>query len=137
MLKSIFREIAGFPVPASEPAPSLREFRNRCRVLALFEGSLDERPAVQEDLLRQENEALLKRDITVLRIAGGGVFQLFEEPYDLDADDIRRDLDGPSAEEFEVVLVGRDGAVKLRSREPLSCARLFAMIDGLPKSVPW
>jgi hypothetical protein len=137
MLKSLFRELLGTGNPRLDAAPSLQAFRDKCRVLAIFEGSPDDRPAVQDDLLRHENEALMKRDIAVLRIAGGGVFQLFDEPYDLSADDIREDLDGPSQDEFEVVLVGRDGTIKLRSQQPMSCAALFAAMDNLPRTVPW
>ena len=33
---------------------------------------------------------------------------------------------------FTVILIGKDGGEKLRSREPLSAARLFAAIDEMP-----
>lgn len=33
---------------------------------------------------------------------------------------------------FEVLLVGKDGAVKLRSRKPITLEALFAEIDAMP-----
>jgi len=36
------------------------------------------------------------------------------------------------AEEFCVVLVGKDGGVKLREVAPVEATRLFALIDSMP-----
>ena len=33
---------------------------------------------------------------------------------------------------FRVVLIGKDGGVKLRQEEPISVADLFALIDSMP-----
>jgi hypothetical protein len=111
-------------------------FRNKCHVLVLFEGSADDRPELQEEYLANQHEALASRDIALLRVAGGGVFSSFEASSDISADQIRADLNGPSPEEFEAILVGVDGVVKFRSRLPVSVQHVIDLIDRLPHSIP-
>jgi hypothetical protein len=43
-----------------------------------------------------------------------------------------RDAYGVLPHEFRVVLIGKDGDVKLRQEEPISMADLFALIDAMP-----
>jgi hypothetical protein len=45
--------------------------------------------------------------------------------------DVRRRF-GVAAGSFRVVLLGKDGGVKLRSSEPLAVDRLDSLIDGMP-----
>jgi hypothetical protein len=136
MLRSLFKEFSGVDGKLNDPCPSLVSFRNKCNVLVIFEGSNDDRPIRQEEELLHHEKNLTDRDVTVLRVAGGGVFQLFEEPYELDADDIRRDLQGPSDDEFEMVLVGLDGSTKLRSYAPLPTSVILDVLDKVPPSMP-
>ncbi|MGY5810313.1 DUF4174 domain-containing protein [Rhizobium sp. LEGMi198b] len=135
MLRSLFREFAGAGGKLDDPCPSLASFRNRCNVLVIFEDSNDDRPIRQEEELLHHEKNLTDRNVTVLRVAGGGVFQLFEEPYELNADDIRRDLQGPENDEFEMVLVGTDGMTKLRSYAPLPTVVILDVLDALPPSI--
>jgi len=44
---------------------------------------------------------------------------------------IRKRL-GVQAGTFQVLLIGKDGGVKLRSREPVSVNDLFGLIDSMP-----
>jgi hypothetical protein len=37
-----------------------------------------------------------------------------------------------SREGFEILLIGKDGTVKLRSDKPVSSEDLFALIDSMP-----
>ncbi len=136
MLRSLFRELAGIGDKVTDPCPSLASFRDRCSVLVIFEGSSDDRPARQEEELLHHEKSMTERDIAVLRIAGGGVFQLFEEPHELNADDIRSDLEGPSDDDFEIVLVGRDGTTKLRSYAPLPATVIIDVVNKLLSSTP-
>jgi hypothetical protein len=34
--------------------------------------------------------------------------------------------------EFAIILIGLDGGVKFRDKEPVTCKELFAVIDGMP-----
>jgi hypothetical protein len=47
------------------------------------------------------------------------------------ADELR-DAYADSASGFQVVLVGKDGGVKLRSAEPIAADDFFALIDTMP-----
>lgn len=136
MLKSFIKEIIGASPALYDPCPSLLLFRNKCHVLVLFEGSADDRPELQEEYLANQHEALASRHIALLRVAGGGVFSSFEPSADISADQIRADLNGPSPEEFEAILVSPDGAIKFRSPRPVSVQHVIDLIDGLPHSDP-
>ena len=43
-----------------------------------------------------------------------------------------RERHGVAADEFAVVLIGRDGGEKLRSTSPIPAAELFGKIDEMP-----
>ncbi len=95
MLKSIIREIMG-PAPRAPASPDcLKPFIGRKRVLIIFADADDDRATVQDELLRDAHLTFIENDIEVLSVAGGGVFPLFEGSDDLDADEIRDDLQGP------------------------------------------
>ncbi|NKF31874.1 DUF4174 domain-containing protein, partial [Pseudomonas sp. BGM005] len=36
-----------------------------------------------------------------------------------------------------LILIGRDGTVKLRSSEPRTAEEIFEALDSLPKTTPW
>jgi hypothetical protein len=36
-----------------------------------------------------------------------------------------------------LILIGRDGTVKLRSSEPMTAEDIFAAFEMLPKKTPW
>jgi hypothetical protein len=135
MLKSIVYEIMG--TTAHEPIlpQCLKQFKGCKRVLLIFADAQDDHAMVQDELLRKVHLRLIEDDIEVFSIAGGGVFPLFEDLYDLDADDIRECLQGPQTGEFGVILIGRDGSVKLRSSEPLPPEDIFKAAETLPEQV--
>ncbi|EPE96202.1 hypothetical protein RGCCGE502_21530 [Rhizobium grahamii CCGE 502] len=118
---------------ASDPCPSLLAFRNASYVLVLFEGAADDRPEMQEEMLANQHDVLAAHNIAIVRVAGGGVFTSLDQAMDIEADDVRRDLEGPSPEEFEAVLIDPNGATKLRSQEPVSVPSLIDAIDRLPR----
>jgi hypothetical protein len=60
------------------------------------------------------------------------VFPLFEGSDDLDADEIRDDLQGPSAGEFGVVLLDCDGKVLLHSKEPMRPEDIIGALASVP-----
>ncbi len=134
MLKSLFKEIIGTSPAIHDPCPSLLGFRNTSWVLVLFEGAADERPEKQEQLLANEQDALESRMVAILRVAGGGVFTSLDIAADIGADEVSNDLDGPSSDEFEV-LVDLNGVLKFRSNQPVSVPYLVGLIDRLPKEI--
>lgn len=131
MLKSLLREIIGTGYDGTKRGETLLPFRGKCRVLVLFEGAADERPEVQENYLANQQSVLTTNDIALLRVAGGGVFSSLDSPLDISADDLRGDLDGPSPEEFEAVLVDRDGAIVFRSAAPVQLNDVLTAIENV------
>jgi hypothetical protein len=113
-------------------AESLSQFQWKNRVLVIFSDEDNARAARQENMLLAERSGLDERDMVVLRLRGGAVSSLFGAGGNLDADAIRKDLSGPEAGEFAMILVGKDGTVKLRAPEPVSCSELFAIVDSMP-----
>ncbi|MBX4905824.1 MULTISPECIES: DUF4174 domain-containing protein [Rhizobium] len=133
MLRSIVHEIIGTPRREPELPQSLEQFRGSKRVLIIFADAQDDRPAIQDEWLRNAQMRLIEEDVEVFIIAGGGAFSLFDDAWELDADDIRERLQGPPYSEFGLILIGRDGSVKLRSGEPRTVEEIFAALDKLPK----
>lgn len=133
MLRSIVHEIIGTPRREPELPQSLERFRGSKRVLIVFADAQDDRPAIQDEWLRNAQMRLIEEDVEVFIIAGGGAFSLFDDGWELDADDIRERLQGPPYSEFGLILIGRDGTVKLRSSEPRTAEEIFAALDNLPK----
>ncbi len=80
----------------------------------------DPRAAQQHATLERDAAALRERDVTV---------------QDLTPETARRDRPelgvGPQAT-FELLLVGKDGGVKLRRDKPVAASELTALIDTMP-----
>lgn len=132
MLKSIIREIMG-PAPRAPAAPDcLKPFIGLKRVLIIFADADDDRALVQDEALRRAHFSLIENDIEVLSVAGGGVFPTFEETEDLDADEIRDDLQGPPPGEFGLLLLDCDGKILLRSKEPMSTEDIIGALSSVP-----
>jgi hypothetical protein len=132
MLKSFVREIMG-TAPHKLPAPRcLRQFAGKKRVLLVFADAEDDRASRQDDLLRKAHMRFIEEDIEVFNVAGGGVFPLFDDPHDLDADELREDLHGPQPGEFGLILIDRDGKVKLRAGEPMRPEEIIGALATMP-----
>ncbi len=108
----------------------LESLRWQSRVVVVLAGAPDD--VMLEEQLRLLDEAaagLRERDMVVVEDAGGvvtidGLAQ--PEPGRL------RDAYGAPLSGFQVLLIGKDGGVKLRSDEPVSAEALFALIDTMP-----
>jgi hypothetical protein len=110
----------------------LKPFIGRKRVLIIFADANDDRATMQDESLQRAKFSLIENDIEVLNVAGGGVFPTFEEPEDLDADEIRDDLQGPQPGEFGLLLLDCDGTVLLRSKEPMSPEDIIGSLSSVP-----
>jgi hypothetical protein len=87
----------------------------------------------------QQQIDILKKDLTGLQERKLVVYKVHPNKY---AEGINSDKWIPTLsfyawtkkteKDFEVVLMGLDGGVKLRQTEPLSLEKLFTLIDGMP-----
>ncbi|KUF12846.1 hypothetical protein AVJ23_01895 [Pseudoponticoccus marisrubri] len=87
-------------------------------VLVFADGPEDQRFRQQMTALRASSDGLAARDIVVLT--------------DTDPSAKGRLRAALAVEGFTVLLVGKDGGVKLRSDEPIATDDLFSTIDAMP-----
>lgn len=117
---------------AYAPVASLDQFQWKSRVLVIFSDKDNARAARQENQLMAEREGLSERDIVVLRVRGSASTFLFGAGEPVNAEALRGDLDKQDDGEFVLLLIGKDGTVKLRAPEPIQSTELFAIIDSMP-----
>ena len=120
-----------FAEASAENAETAR-FRWQNRVLLVFSPT-PALPAYQSlayDLTRNQ-DGVRERDLVVFFVLGDGESRLGDESLsDQQAENLRRRFD-VGADAFKVVLVGKDGLVKLSS-DAVTLTELFAVIDAMP-----
>jgi len=79
----------------------------------------------QDAILRADGDGQADRDMKVIRLVGA------QGPAGVDTPTLRERLSLPP-DRFEVVLVGKDGAIVLRRRQPVPLGELFDRIDAMP-----
>jgi hypothetical protein len=85
----------------------------------------------QQERLLEAKPGLKERDVVVISVLKDTVSTKERPDEPVSADDLRDAYD-VWPHDFRVVLIGRDGGVKLRRDEPISAADLFALIDSMP-----
>lgn len=85
----------------------------------------------QRQVLADSREELQERGMMVISVVGELVEVDGVVTDGVDAGDLRRSV-GASEAEFGVLLIGKDGGVKLRSDALVDAERLFALIDTMP-----
>jgi hypothetical protein len=108
----------------------LSQYRWKNRVLVLFGDKADRDVARQIDFLKRKEADLADRDMVVLHVTKDRVIPVYGEAPAAAADGLHSELKAPNG--FELVLIGKDGGVKLRSREPTTSAEIFDLIDRMP-----
>jgi hypothetical protein len=103
------------------------------RVLVLFSPSeSDVSFQLQKQGLASSTEGVLDRELMVLEIIEKGQSRAGNQLLSQKSvQNIRRRL-GVQAGPFQVLLIGKDGGVKLRSSEPVSVKDIFGLIDSMP-----
>ncbi|MEO1693625.1 MAG: DUF4174 domain-containing protein [Pseudomonadota bacterium] len=85
----------------------------------------------QRTLLTSRRRGLRERDMVVIAVLGDRVTTLVGRGPGRSAAALRRRF-GVDKDRFRVLLVGKDGGVKLASSAPVSTKRLFGLIDSMP-----
>jgi Domain of unknown function (DUF4174) len=85
----------------------------------------------QQEMLLVVEHGLNERDIVVIFVIEDALSTKRKPTPNVSAVDLRDAYD-VLPHEFRVVLIGKDGGVKLRQEEPISMADLFALIDSMP-----
>jgi outer membrane receptor for Fe3+-dicitrate len=110
---------------------SLTQFHWVNRVLIL-NGSADSAAFEQQvAVLKSRSNDLAERDMVVLHVSDDEVRTIYGAAQKVDADALKSQAQ-LSGSGFQVVLVGKDGGVKLRSNTAISDVELFDIIDRMP-----
>lgn len=111
---------------------SLDVYRWENRIVVIFADQ-----ETKQDLARQyqtlliDGDELRDRDLIVVAVETDLVEIDGVASQAICADGLRDALNVPK-QGFSVLLIGKDGGVKLRSRQPVTTKDLFALIDGMP-----
>jgi hypothetical protein len=111
---------------------ALEKYRWEHRLLLVF--APDEDGALyrwHQEMLLVAERGLNERDMVIIFVIRDAVSTKGRPAAAVAAVDLR-DAYGVLPHEFGVVLLGKDGGVKLRQEEPISIADLFALIDPMP-----
>ena len=102
------------------------------RLLLIFApGAQDPGLQQQEAALTSDRAGLVERDMAVIRALAESGLSIDGVPYDDAATGFYRHF-GPERNRFRVVLIGKDGTVKLDRDGSVTTAELFALIDSMP-----
>jgi hypothetical protein len=111
----------------------LDALRWKNRVLVLFSPSeSDPSFQLQKRGLASSAQGVLDRDLMVLEIIEQGQSRAGNQLLSEKSVQAIRKRFGVQAGPFQVLLIGKDGGVKLRSSEPVSVKDIFGLIDSMP-----
>lgn len=110
---------------------SLSSFGWEKRVVLVFGDAADRKLGQQIEKLVSRTDELRERDMVVIRVVGDDAQAVYGQSPPLDADRLREEANIAAAG-FQIVLVGKDGGVKLRSGEIVQDVALFDLIDRMP-----
>ena len=110
----------------------LDAYRWQNRIVIVFAGAdATEQLAQQRRMLASNPCGLQDRDVLVVTVEDDSVAVDGIPHHAMDADRLRAVFDVPE-QGYVLLLVGKDGGVKLRLKEPVAAEDLFALIDGMP-----
>jgi Domain of unknown function (DUF4174) len=117
---------------AARPAAAIPAYQWKKRALIVFSPSMsDARLSRMKAMIGGNRTALLDRDLTVVYVIGGELSHDLGPPPGLNAGAVRT-LYRASEGAFRVLLLGKDGGIKMDSPQPISAIDLTAEIDRMP-----
>ena len=116
----------------SSPAPAMSTYKWKQRPLVIFAPS-DGHPGLirQRGIVAALRPAFQDRQMVVVYVVGDRVSADLGAGPGLAAAALRQKY-GVDSAAFRVLLVGKDGGVKLSSGAPIAAGKLFSTIDAMP-----
>lgn len=111
----------------------LHAYQWKNRIILIFAPSSDS-DAYERQMRKFEGQenGILDRDLIILQLFENGEGRAGDTSLsEWVAPRMRRQFD-VEAGEFSIILIGKDGTVKLRSTVPVSVSEIFSMIDAMP-----
>jgi len=117
----------------SKETLDLKEYKWRNRLLLLFTPALDGPGYLKlnEDLSRRKEE-VMDRDLLVFHILESGETTLGNLPLAEGSGGYLREKFSIKPGAFTVLLIGKDGGVKLRKEGQVKLQEIFSLIDSMP-----
>ena len=111
----------------------LEAYQWKNRILLVFAPSSDaDAYKRQTREFEGQEDGIVDRDLIVLELFENGGSRLGDTPLsEKTVKRIRRQF-GVGGGEFSIMLIGKDGTVKLRSPAPVSVSDIFSLIDSMP-----
>ncbi|WP_296078563.1 DUF4174 domain-containing protein [uncultured Agrobacterium sp.] len=110
---------------------SLSELKWKNRVIIVFGSSAEPTLDRQIALLARQKDELEDHDLVVIRVSGDEAIPVYGNASGLNGTALRKDTN-VSGEHFQIVLVGKDGGVKLSSDQIVESVAIFELIDAMP-----
>jgi hypothetical protein len=111
----------------------LRAYQWKKRLILIFAPSTkSESYKAQAEMLRGHTEGMLDRDLIVAEVFEAESSRCGEAVLSSDSVLGLREKFSVGPGQFQVLLIGKDGTVKLRSSRPVSILELFSLIDAMP-----
>lgn len=110
---------------------SLSDLTWKKRVIIVFADAGDKQLERQVKILTEQRLELEERDLVVISVISGEASTAFGNAAKPDAAALR-DEAGVKKGSFKVILVGKDGGIKLRSDTVVPDVELFDVIDRMP-----
>ncbi|WP_331350757.1 DUF4174 domain-containing protein [Cellvibrio sp. UBA7671] len=136
-MRSVFIFILSFfsmSVAVSQDNPfGVYQWQYRILVIYTADNSTDEfLGQVQE--FTQNKDAFEERDLVVFQIHNDVLVAMTKQPEmaTINALSVKTALGIAKDDKFQVVLIGKDGGIKLRESQMVSSQKLFTLIDGMP-----
>lgn len=125
--------LCAIAAPGGAMAETLEDYRWENRLLLVFAPEIvnDQYDRQMQELLRNR-VGTRERDLKTVEVIGVEPVRVdaLTEP-DIDPVDLRERYD-VGEDQFKVLLVGKDGTVKMTVDEPVPADRLFEKIDSMP-----
>ncbi len=117
---------------SSRPASAMDRYKWSYRPVVVFAGGAgDAQLARQRQIIAALRPAFIDRKVVVVSVAGDVVTADLGPKPGQSGSALRQRYGVPPGE-FRVLLIGKDGGVKLSSGEPIAAQTLFRTIDSMP-----
>ncbi|HKJ49362.1 MAG TPA: DUF4174 domain-containing protein [Christiangramia sp.] len=117
--------------PLTMLSQSLSEYQWENRLIVIFTDSDNsEKFQNQMEILNEDQKGLEDRKLKVLQAIPGNHQIVFPQKTNWQNSNLYQKKE--SKTDFEVILIGLDGGVKLRQTKPVETKQLFGLIDSMP-----
>ncbi|MDH3876979.1 MAG: DUF4174 domain-containing protein [Desulfobacterales bacterium] len=119
--------------PEKTMSMDLTQFQWKNRLLFLFapDGNHPLFKNLQNQIMAQKAE-VEDRDLVVFEVPAQGPSRMNAAPIDPQVADSIRDHFAIPRNTFSLILVGKDGSIKLKRNDPVDIGAVFELIDSMP-----